>query len=325
MKRIIALIVSVISIGILIKVVDINALKLAIQRTHTGWFALALALFIPQTVTIAWRWKRMVQPFTRIRLTESLGLVLASNTMNLILPSKLGDLAKGYFLRQSGKLDLPTALNVVVFEKMLDVAALAAVMLAGSVSLLTNSQTPQFVYNAAIIAALLGLMFVGLVLGLYFFPWERDSALTQFSGKILQKLPKKLQTLPKTARQTFALLRTKGAHPGEIIGYSLAIWALHLLQIYVFFLSLGANVGVSDFFALVPLAIFVGLIPITLAGFGTRDTALVALFPMVPNAIMLAAAFYVNLRYILPAIAGLPFLHKYIALTKVPKQSEEVN
>lgn len=323
MKRLIATLVSLVIISVLVTIVELDVLIATMKRTHLGWFAVALFLFIPQTVTIAWRWKRMVQPFTNIGLGESLGLVLSSNTMNLILPSKLGDLTKGYFLRQSGKVDLPTALNVVVFEKMLDVAALAAVMLLGAVSLLVSGDTPDFIRNAAIFAALLGLGFVGLVLGMYFFPWERDTGISRMTGGVLAKLPKKLQALPKKARETMALLRTRGAHPGEIIFYSIAIWALHLLQIYAFFWSVGAAAAAGDFFALVPLSIFIGLIPITLAGFGTRDAALVALFPAFPSATMFAAALYVNLRYILPAIAGLPFLHKYIAHAQELKLERE--
>jgi glycosyltransferase 2 family protein len=62
---------------------------------------------------------------------------------------------------------------------------------------------------------------------------------------------------------------------------------------------------------MVPLAIFIGLVPVSIAGFGTRDAALVTLLPNLPASLVLAVSLYINLRYILPAVAGIPFLARY--------------
>ena len=172
MKRLVTAAVTVLLLVLIVRQIDRQALAAAFARTHWGLFALAVLVFIPQIAAIAWRWQRLVAAFTPLPLGESVRQVLASYTMNLILPSKMGDLTKGVFLSQSSSLDLPRSMGVVVFEKMLDVATLAAYMLAGVALLFAGGAahtTPeQLGYAGAAVAV--GLAAVGGVTALYFIP-----------------------------------------------------------------------------------------------------------------------------------------------------------
>lgn len=366
-RRAIAFVVSVALIAVLLWRVDVGALLANLRATRWGLFAGALLLFVPQIVVIALRWKRLVAPFTPLSLGESVRLVLAGASMNLLLPGKLGDLTKGWFLARQGHVSVPLGLGVVVFEKMLDVAALAVFMLIGVGMLLagmisgegsaaavaadtmaavgsagatvTGSGDPSSVLSFAslILAAGLGLAAVGGVALLYFFPLDklpgfgrffngnRNSAITNQTGDnngtgdaaaAAGGFAVKVTRLMRGSHTTMATLRARGARRGEIVMLSFVIWILHLAQICLFFASVNALPGAADFFCMVPLAIFIGLIPISIAGFGTRDAALVTLLSGVAPSAVLAASFYVNLRYILPALAGLPFLARYTFLQR---------
>jgi hypothetical protein len=55
----------------------------------------------------------MVSVVTPLALRESVSLILASLTMNLVLPSKMGDLTKAIFLKRTGTLDLKRSANLV--------------------------------------------------------------------------------------------------------------------------------------------------------------------------------------------------------------------
>ena len=69
--------------------------------------------------------------------------------------------------------------------------------------------------------------------------------------------------------------------------------------------------------ALAPLAILAGLLPLTFAGIGTRDAALVFLYrPYFDAPTAAALGLLCTARYILPALAGLPFAGKYFARTQ---------
>ncbi|NIN92189.1 UPF0104 family protein, partial [bacterium] len=60
----------------------------------------------------------------RINLWESATQILAGNTLNIVLPSKMGDMAKAFFLKKSGGLELKKGFFLTVIEKALDVGGL---------------------------------------------------------------------------------------------------------------------------------------------------------------------------------------------------------
>lgn len=313
MKRAVAAVVTVLLLGVLFARVDRAALLANLRHTRITWFALGLLMFVPQIAAIAWRWKRMVSLFAKISLRESVSLVLASATMNLVLPSKAGDLTKALFLKRTGTLDLARATNVVLFEKMLDVGMLAAFMLGGVALLFVRGGADPLVRNAGLAAAALGAVAVAGVAALYFIPVESLPGLRWMLER-LRAVPwlARVARLFETTHEVVALLQSRGARRGQILATSALIWVLHLVQIYFFFLSLDAAAPPGQFVSLVPLAIFIGLLPLTVAGFGTRDAAIILFFPQFPREVMLGVALYINLRYILPALAGLPSLNRYI-------------
>jgi uncharacterized membrane protein YbhN (UPF0104 family) len=62
------------------------------------------------------------------------------------------------------------------------------------------------------------------------------------------------------------------------------------------------------------LAILVGLLPFTFAGIGTRDAAIVFFYRSFLSAPVAAAlGLLFTLRYLVPALAGLPLLGRYMA------------
>jgi uncharacterized membrane protein YbhN (UPF0104 family) len=69
--------------------------------------------------------------------------------------------------------------------------------------------------------------------------------------------------------------------------------------------------------ALAPLAILAGLLPLTLAGVGTRDAAILVLYRSVLTAPQAAAVgLLCTSRYVLPALGGVPFLNRYLSLVR---------
>ncbi len=318
-KRLFALAVTLALVGVILASVDRARLWAALRETRPGWFAAALAMFIPQIAVISHRWRRMIGALAPIAPGEATRLVLASQSMNLILPSKMGDLTKAWFLTRSGRLDLGRATQVVVMEKLLDVAALCAWMLLGLGWAAWRGAALNFgpaLYPLAGAGAALGLTAVAGVAALYFIPPARLPVFARGLA-ILARHPRlaKLHRLAASSHEVMALLQSAEARRGRIVALSLLIWALHLIQIYFFFLSLRAAVPLEAFLAFMPLAIFIGLLPLSIAGIGTRDAAVILLFsPYHPASTLAGAGFYLTLRYLIPAAAGLPFLNRYLAL-----------
>jgi uncharacterized protein (TIRG00374 family) len=107
----------------------------------------------------------------------------------------------------------------------------------------------------------------------------------------------------------------------KIAGISIFIWFLHLLQIWLFILALQAQTPFLTNLALSPLAILVGLLPLTFAGVGTRDAALIFFYqPYFDATVAAALGLLCTSRYFLPALIGLPFFKQMLgAIENVSK------
>lgn len=98
---------------------------------------------------------------------------------------------------------------------------------------------------------------------------------------------------------------------------SIFLWFLHLLQIWLFILALKAWTPFLVNLALSPLSILAGLLPLTFAGVGTRDAALIFFYqPYFDAATGAALGLLCTSRYFLPAIIGLPFLGQMMGAAK---------
>lgn len=317
MKRLVALAVAVLILGWIFAHIDRSALWNNLRATRLVPFAVALFLFIPQNFIMAYRWKLMAENFIEMGWGRAIGLILAGQTMNVLLPSKMGDLTKAYFLNRAGALDLPRATSLVVFEKMLDMGSLCLLALVGALSAsLSHPDTsdPAHFKSLSMLTGVLSFIVIAIVSVLYFVPHERLGIYRRFESAMgASSRFKKVYALLASTGGVVRMLQRREARRGYLVFLSVGLWGLHLVQIYFFFLSLNAPVPLLAFASLMPLAIFVGLLPLSLFGMGTRDAAIIFLFaPYHPAAIMAGVGLYVSLRYVIPALAGLPFLQIYL-------------
>ncbi|TIS58452.1 MAG: hypothetical protein E5W91_08240 [Mesorhizobium sp.] len=102
-----------------------------------------------------------------------------------------------------------------------------------------------------------------------------------------------------------------------VITLSVVIWGAHLLQFWLFSQALNGHVPVLENAAFATLSILVGLLPFTFAGIGTRDAAVVFFYaPYLSPAAAALLGILATLRYVLPAIAGAPFVADFLGLLR---------
>lgn len=320
-KYLLSLVISLALLCLLLWKVDVKEVWSVLRGTDWRWFAGALLLFAPQTWAIAMRWQMIAQPVAPISLVESWRQIMASNCLNLVLPSKMGDLAKGVFLYRQGHCRLDEGLHIVVFEKLLDLASLSAWMMIGWLIL-----RPKGAWIFPVLA--LGAVLVVGVAVVYFTPWGARLAFTLLPGKVMSH-PKlaKVRGLLDSGPRVMALVHATGARRAAILAWSLGIWFLHLAQIFCFFKCLGATVTPLGVFAVMPIAIFAGLMPLSIAGVGVRDWALVTLFtsPENPPALLVGVGLLVSLRYVVPAMGGVPFVSHYFLMSREAAAAKALN
>ena len=123
-------------------------------------------------------------------------------------------------------------------------------------------------------------------------------------------LPKKLNLIIYKLLNSYSHLLKKKKLFFKVFVISLFQWSLALLQTFVFFLMIKVDVSLYFTFALAPLAIFLGQLPITLGGMGTRDFAFINLFSDygTETDLLSVGILFSAYRYWLLSLIGIPFM-----------------
>jgi hypothetical protein len=103
---------------------DWSAVAQAVAGLHAAPLGVALALFVPQTAVSAWRWRLLGGRVVRLGYGTALRHTLQASAWNLVLPSKLGEVAKVAFLQATWQQRRRLG-AAVLLERLSDVAALA--------------------------------------------------------------------------------------------------------------------------------------------------------------------------------------------------------
>lgn len=307
MKRLVGLLVSLIILAIIWWQVDLDAITAAVMAADPWWLAAGLAMVVPLTLITALRFGMLTR--TPIGLWPSTRLILAASTLNLVLPSKLGDLAKGLALANRYGFDMKLAVAIVVMEKSLDMAAL---LFWGVLALLWVGWGNVWLMFAA--AAVGGLL---LLLILLLSPLRIAHGLLLLLGRLAPgKIGRWLTGFADEWQQAVGWFWSRPGRVGGVALVSLLVWGLHLAQFWLFAQALG-QVPFLDNMAFATLAILAGLLPFTMAGIGTRDAAIVFLYaPYLAPGAAAVLGVLATLRYLMPAIAGLPFMGDYLDRTR---------
>ncbi|MBX7168266.1 MAG: flippase-like domain-containing protein [Pirellulales bacterium] len=126
-RRLVQLLVAVALLTVVVEAADWHAVASTIGKLRLAPLGLALALFLPQTLISALRWRAWCRPVGSISLVESIRQTLATSALNLAVPSKAGELAKAAMLPGLDAGGRARAALLAAIEKLADVVVLAAI------------------------------------------------------------------------------------------------------------------------------------------------------------------------------------------------------
>lgn len=315
MKRFISIFVSVVILFIIYSKIDFQGLIQVFQNCDRLWMITSLAMVIPITFVTSWRLQQLMPSGKSLSFIEANRLILGSSVLNMVLPSKMGDIAKAYFMKDRGHLSGTLSLSLVVFEKACDMLSL---LLWCAFGLILYPQKDAFFWAMTMAIAL------GLVLGLLLLGSKPFAGFffTVMIKIVPQKMKTKLQTLQDSWGEMHDYFWQDKKQLLLTTATSIFLWFLHLLQIWLFILTLNAWVPFWINLALSPLAILAGLLPLTFAGIGTRDAALIFFYQSYfDGATGAALGLLCTSRYVLPALIGLPLLGQMMAAVQNVKKT----
>jgi uncharacterized membrane protein YbhN (UPF0104 family) len=293
LKGVALLALTVLVLTLLLTRIEVAAVLQAMARLPLGsWLAAAaITAILPLTMTTRWR---LVLGATGVDVPwrRCLVIVLGVHPISIVSPARLGDALRAYGLRRQGA--GATALGGILAERALDISILAAG--AGLSALISGRAEIAWIAGLVLLAVILVLGLAGRADRLPLKPRWRDS-LGRFAA----------------ASEVFR------RRPGTLlaaVAITLLHWGLTMALVTLLLRGVGAEVGIGDVTAAMPIAIFVGLLPITIGGIGTRDAALVALLAglAAPAECLAASLLYTLFVYVFVALAGLPLTRRALDL-----------
>ena len=273
--------------------IDFYSVLEILSHANIFYLLIALLLLVVGVLIIAKRWQIILETMGyNFRYKECFNLIMAAFPLTSITPSKSGDIIKAYYLKD--KIPASKTVGSVITERMFDVLTLVLFSLIG----MTFCKKYELAFITLIILVCIIAIFFLTRAGFDLRLPIKSSWNEKIQNMILST---KLLTKDKKAFSTVML-------------YSFTSWFLGVVQTLMFFYALGIKVPLLFTMANIPIAIFIGMIPVTLGGMGTRDAAIIILFSMyaAPSELLGVGILFSLFRYWLLSLLGVPFLRKMI-------------
>lgn len=288
LKGILLIAITLVVFFVLFRRIDFATVLETLSGIPPWAWLVSLLLTLSFPVLSALRWHYTLRAIGHhVPFMRCLKIIMGTSPISAMAPSKAGDLLKAVSLR--GEISVLEVGGTVLAERALDVLVLAGLAFLGGL-LVGHILITRFA------AAIVGVGIVGLLLLPTLVASVRKPALREK----LERLIRVLHALRE--RPTIAL---------AIVVCTVLNWFSSIVQTHILLLAVGAHPPFWLTAATLPIAIFIGLIPITIGGMGTRDAALVTLLSSATTAPQALAVglLYAFFGYWLLAILGLPFMN----------------
>ncbi len=287
-KLLILIIVTVLVFFVIFRTtVDAKSFLETAKSANIKFLWYALIAILPTFILSPLRWFYVLKAYDYNPKFKSIFYAVNAANTFILIPGRLGDFVKSYFTKDT----VPVAESVgsVIVEKIIDVVVL---LLIATVGLFILKQ-PIYALCALVVACALpiGIIFIKKI-GLRF-------------GLDKIGLVKKVADAVRIPN-----------HPKYIIASGIAStanWMNSVISTYFLFLAFQTITPLSAVVAYLPLTLFIGLIPITIAGIGVRDSAILALFSKYATSTQSLAVgiCYSFLGYFLFMLVGIPLVIKH--------------
>ena len=261
--------IGVIILIYLIVSIGTDKILSTILKISPIYIVIAVAINIPRVLIRNYSWQLIFKKQRiKVSFTKSLKIYLIGYYYGVITPGYTGELVRIPYLKEeskepTGKLFINTFIEVVLHTMSLNF-----MMIFGTILIIEELPIAFPIATAYLL--------VQLVIYIYLFKKERGENLFNFLINLLtpKKIRHHLLKFTGTFYNDFPRLRDL------VLPFILGIpeWILIYSSIYILGIPLGITVPYFEFILIYPIANVISFIPITMAGLGTREAALILLF-----------------------------------------------
>jgi uncharacterized protein (TIRG00374 family) len=215
----------------------------------------------------------------RLPLTKETHIYLASLALGLVTPGRAGEFARVHYLSRLGHAS-SRAMAAAVVDRLSDLAWMVAAGYMGLAFYVWEDGWSRFWLPAGVV----------LFFGCLFLILRKKSISAQHAGK--QECTGRLNNIKAWVIEIWSnVANLKLSLLAILFMLTAAAWLSQYLQGMVFCKALSLDLGFWDLAIFISIAAFMSVLPVSVAGIGTRDLALVYLFGKVGQASAAAIAF----------------------------------
>ena len=254
--------------------IDLSAVWTNIRNANPVYFFAGLVLYYLTFAVRTYRWRYMLR---QAGVTESSGyrmpsiphlyeIMMLSWFANCVVPAKLGDGYRSYLLKRDARVPASTSLGTILAERITDLTVLFITMTAAGV-IAFHGDLPSRVQQTMLIGA--GLMSLA-VLALVVLFFARDY--------VQRVVPERFtRHYHDFHGAVFACLR----RPVLPILVSISIWAADGVRLYLVARALDVNLTITVAIFVALMAALLTTLPITPAGLGVVEAAVIVVLSLV--------------------------------------------
>jgi uncharacterized membrane protein YbhN (UPF0104 family) len=250
-------IVSGVLIAWLLVRADIRQLGAVILGMEWKWLAVCAVATVCMSLCASCRWLGVLraQEDVNVGFLFAVRAQLFANVLNSFLPSKSGEMVKAVFLRRHGGLSM--GIGTVLLERAVDFCVLGLLGIFG------------YFVSGALWGLITGIILIlGIIVGaacVLVLPLDRLPLSKRWVG-----------AADDVTRVFHSWIKNPKAMVQTVAG-SVGLWSLGGIVVFSLVAACGRGETWAYACSIYPLAILAGLVPLTVSGIGTRDSAFVAL------------------------------------------------
>jgi uncharacterized protein (TIRG00374 family) len=292
-------------IFVLYRTLNLRQVGEALLTANRLWLVISIGMILPITALRAIRFFWVAPAGALPGIAEAFKLTLVSSALNVFVPAKAGDLIKSYFVARRSATPTGVAIAIIVYERLCDMFGLIFWCLVG-----WFVGRPEVTGLPLAFWLLLGT--IGTACAVLI---SSETAAAIWRALMMRIIPDgKLRKLRQLAVGWPDLLEVLRTRRQWIVPFSLLLWLAHLFQIWLFTVALSLHVPFTVCASLSAIALMAGQLPLTLAGLGTRDVALVVLLAAYVKPEEAAAmGVLISTRNFIPPLIGIPLMRPYLA------------
>jgi len=238
---------------------DVTEFKRVLSEIDLLWFLLSLSGVLLVLAIKSYRWNLLLRQEGCIYdKAKSFVAYLASYTIGLVTPGRIGEIARLYYVREDTGISLYHSFKTLVIDRIFDFAIL---IWFGATGML---------YFYRVLGELSGILYLLIVALVILAVW--------LAGFILLTKRVNPHTASKGMRFMFeswnGMLRLSMGVPW---GLTILAYFIYYFANFMIFKSIGISLNIVDIGFILSLMSLATLLPISLAGFGTREASLLYL------------------------------------------------